>query len=54
MNVKILMNCLVYTFFDYSQSLHESINALQDNVAKLKIVEGVDWFNKLFGDWGNH
>ncbi|KFO54411.1 hypothetical protein N302_09933, partial [Corvus brachyrhynchos] len=32
---------------DHSQSIHTSIKALQDNVAKLKVEDSADWFNSL-------
>ncbi|KFO53668.1 hypothetical protein N302_12339, partial [Corvus brachyrhynchos] len=32
---------------DHSQSIHASIKALQDNVAKLKVVDSAYWFNSL-------
>ncbi|KFO55387.1 hypothetical protein N302_14141, partial [Corvus brachyrhynchos] len=32
---------------DHSQSIHASIKALQDSVAKLKVEDSADWFNSL-------
>lgn len=37
---------------DHSQSIPVRIKALKDNVAKLKTVDGADWLNNVFGDWG--
>lgn len=44
----------IYLSDHSDQSVHVSNKALQDNVAKLKIVNGADWFKSLFGDWGDH
>lgn len=38
---------------DHSLSIHASIKALQDNVAKLKIVDGADWFNNILETLGS-
>lgn len=40
-------------FSDHSRSIHASIKALQDNVAKLKIVDEADWFNNILETGGS-